>query len=377
MSHELRTPLNGIIGFSQLLQTDDAYPLAASQQSAVSHIVKSGQHFLGLIDQVLDLSRIEQGQITASIASMKSSEVIEECLGLIGQQALMRNLRIEEVGLDADTHPLVMADRGRLKQVLLNLLMNAVKYTTSGEWVRIRRMAGSDGFLRFEGSDDGPGIQLERQQEVFEPFNRLGAETKDIEGNGIGLTITRQLVIMMGGKIDFESSQETGTRFWFELPLASEGEQAIALKQAAALAAAFDEAKPAGQHHASLRQVLYVEDNPANTALMAQIINRLKGVEMVHAHTAEIGLAMAKLNPPDLIILDINLPGMSGIEALGHLRNIPETRSTPAIAISAAAMPHDVKRALDAGFGSYLTKPIDVVETAKVIENALKEGLRG
>jgi PAS domain S-box-containing protein len=373
MSHELRTPLNGILGFAQLLSSDRLHPLVRDHCLMVEQIFKAGDHLQNLVEQVLDLSRIEQGQFTVSIEEVEPASVVEECFHLLEAQACDKGLNLEfPLGGDVE-FPVVQADRVRLKQVLLNLALNGIKYNTSGSRVQLWAEE-RDGFLRFVICDDGPGIASEKQPGLFQPFNRLGFEAREIQGTGIGLSISKALVELMGGTIGFEDTPGTGATFWFEVPISTSAPRGLPVgRDVRTLESNFEllKTKPGEASH----RVLYIEDNPANMLLMAKIITRLENVEILQAHSAELGIELAKASGPDLILMDINLPGMDGLAALRRLRSIDATASIPVIAISAAAMPTDIRRALDAGFDDYLTKPIKVSKVLHVVEKALERPL--
>ncbi|HED16367.1 MAG TPA: response regulator [Gammaproteobacteria bacterium] len=374
MSHELRTPMNAIIGFSQLLRIDNDQPLNESQQENVDEILKASNHLLELINEVLDLARIETGRIDLSIETVVPGEVIAESLQLITPLAQKRGIEIS-LTLDGanitfeqvlQQHNAVRADRTRLKQVLLNLLSNAVKYNCENGKLIIACNNTENNQTRISISDTGTGLTMEQQSQLFKVFNRLGAEQSNIEGTGVGLVITRNIVELMGGSIGVESQSGKGSTFWIELPNAT---LHSAQKKES-------DKKGAMQVHTIIRPeykhtVLYIEDNPANLRLVAQLLGRLPDIHMWSAHEPLLGLELAVEHNPDLILLDINLPGMNGFEVLNQLRQREATRETPVIAISANAMPGDIKKGLEAGFDEYITKPIDVEALLQALDTML------
>ena len=364
MSHELRTPLNAVIGFGQLMLYDRREPLAGKQAEYVNEILKGGEHLLTLINEVLELSRIEAGKVGLSIEDVRLGDVIEDVASLTRALAAGRGIALE-VDLQAASGLWVRADAVRLKQVLLNLLSNAVKYNRPQGSVRLEASEVTDGFVRIGVSDTGPGIAPERQAELFQPFSRLGAEMSDIEGTGIGLTITKRLVGLMGGRIGFDSQVGQGSTFWVDIPSAPKGAAKPAVPEVAVSGAPALIVRPA-------RRILYVEDNPANVRLMQGIVNQLPDVALVTAHTGELGVEYARAESPDLILMDINLPGLDGIAALKRLREQVETRDIPVVAISANAMQRDVERARQAGFEDYLTKPVEVSKLLAIFERYLR-----
>jgi len=350
MSHELRTPMNAILGFAQLLEYEAG--LSDEQRDSVHEIIKAGRHLLELINEVLDLAKVESGHIDLSLEPVEVCPVVDECLALVAPLADARGIQLGHRGLKGVA---VRADRTRLKQILLNLLSNAIKYNREAGSVRLDVRIEGDQRVRIRVTDTGPGIPAARLPEMFQPFQRLDAGRTDIEGTGIGLTITRRLAEMMGGAAGVDSEVGVGSTFWIELPL-----EAAPAGAAPARAAAANDGVPSPQSASAQHTVLYIEDNPSNLKLMAQILGRRPHLQLQTAHTPELGLALARSRRPDLILLDINLPGMDGYQLLAMLRAEPDTRDIPVIAISANAMPSDVERGRAAGFLDYLTKPIDI-----------------
>ena len=361
MSHELRTPMNAILGFGQLLDYDES--LSEDNRDNVREILKAGQHLLELINEVLDLAKVESGHIDLSIEPVQLHPVVQECMSLLSTQAAQRRLTLYNACPDT---LMVRADRIRLKQVLLNLLSNAVKYNRPGGHVRVQVQAVAADRLRIGVEDTGNGIPPQRLPELFQPFSRLGAENSGIEGTGIGLNITRRLVEMMGGEVGVHSEVGEGSTFWCELPLEGEGpapEEGGLTDSAAAGAVA-----PPAQ---AVHPVLYIEDNPANIRLVAQILGRRPHVQLLTAHTAELGLELAMARRPHLILLDINLPHMDGYQVLSVLRASAGLEGVPVVAITANAMPRDVARGMAAGFDDYLAKPLDVVAFMATVDRLL------
>jgi PAS domain S-box-containing protein len=371
MSHELRTPLNGILGFAQLLQLDFDPVVSPDQVEGVEQILRNGQHLLRLINEVLELSQIEEGQLSMEIDTVDASEIVQDCLALIRNLAQQRDLSVHFTVAPNAPCRSVEADPVRLKQVLINLMMNAVKYNSTGTQVGLRWEPGESGFTRFSVWDDGPGIPKDKYKDLFQPFNRLGMDAKEIEGTGIGLAISKTLVELMGGHIGFHAGTQTGAVFWFELPMASETALPKTIASNSIPTAPANDAVET-EDQARRFKVLYVEDNPANMLMMEKITARLKNINLLQAHTAELGIARARAENPDLILMDINLPGMNGIEALKAIRSLAETAQTPIFAISAAAMPNDIERATNAGFDDYITKPVNVPQLMKKITDALQ-----
>jgi PAS domain S-box-containing protein len=361
MSHELRTPMNAILGFGQLMEYDDALP--GEHQDNVGEILKAGHHLLELINEVLDLAKIESGHVDLSLEPVDVCTIVDECLSLVGTLAAKRDIQLSHSGLKGVA---VRADRMRLKQALLNLLSNAVKYNHEGGSVRLEVRPQGAERLCIQVTDTGPGIPAERQAELFQPFNRLDAKHSNIEGTGIGLTITRRLVEMMGGIVDVESEVGVGSTFWIELPFESAPGSDHGHEWVTA-----DSAVPAAHVETVQHTVLYIEDNPANIKLVAQILGRRQHIRLLTAHTPELGIELALARRPDLILLDINLLGMDGYQVLEVLKADANLKTIPVVAITANAMPRDIERGRAAGFNEYLTKPLDMGQFHAVVDRLL------
>jgi len=361
MSHELRTPLNAILGFAQLLEAGTPPP-TPSQVVRLHQITKAGWYLLELINEILDLAVIESGRLSMSLEPLSLSEVLLECEAMIGPQAQQRGINI--IFDKVDKTWFAHADHTRVKQALINLLSNAIKYNRDHGLVEVRCAAISPERIRISINDTGAGLPPEKLTQLFQPFNRLGQENGAEEGTGIGLVVTKQLVEQMGGTVGVESTVGVGSTFWIELirdvmpQLASEHTMSVALA-------------PQAQEKAALRTLLYVEDNPANLMLVEQIIEGHPHVRMLSARDATLGIALARAHLPEVILMDINLPGISGIRALQILRDDPATAHIPVLAISANAMPRDIEKGLEAGFFRYLTKPIKVNEFMDALDSAL------
>lgn len=360
MSHELRTPLNAVMGFGQLLAIDTA--LDQEQRDSASEIVKAGQHLLDMIGELLDLTKIESGNFHVHIEAVDCGALIPMCLSLIQPLAQSQGIRIDH---DSFADVAVQADPLRLKQVLINLISNAIKYNRKGGHVRLHTAAAAGDAVRIMVTDSGFGIPPERLSELFQPFNRLGAETGAIEGTGIGLAISKRITEMMAGRIGVESEVGKGSMFWLELPRAE-------LEAVPGHFLAEQTAPVAQQAAESRKTILYVEDNAANLTLVQSIIAAHTKLTLIGATTAQTGLELAAEKHPDLILLDINLPGMDGFEALRRLRENPATCDIPVIAVTANAMPNEVERGRVAGFTDYLTKPLNIPHFLRVIGALLR-----
>ena len=363
MSHELRTPLNAVLGFSQLLEQED---ITGKQRESVRQIMRGGWHLLELINEVLDLARIEAGKLTVSIEEVQVAPLLNECLTLIQPLAEARGIRILESGKDCIDS--ARADHTRLKQVLLNLLSNAVKYNRDKGTVEIVcEKAGN--VIRIRITDSGAGLSDEQVARLFAPFERLGADRSLTEGTGIGLALSKRLMDLMQGRIGVESLTGAGSTFWIELPAALDVQEAAAAPAAVTPVQSVKYRAPAVK-----RDVLCIEDNPANLRLIELILSRREDIRLLTASQPSLGLDLAQAHRPALILLDINLPGMDGYAVFEHLRARVETRDIPVVAISANAMPKDLARGKAAGFADYVTKPIDVNRLLEAVDKVM-EGL--
>lgn len=358
MSHELRTPMNAILGFAQLLEVDDA--LNADQEDSVQEILKGGRHLLELINEVLDLAKIEAGRIDLLIESVPCDSVVKEAINLVKPIADKQGLTLE---WDTCAGIMLRADRMRFKQVLINLLSNAVKYNKPHGAIRLEAIALDSGRARLQVSDTGPGIPAAHLADLFQPFQRLGAEQNGVEGTGIGLVISKRLIEMMGGAIGVESQVGQGSTFWIELPLDN------MLENTYFDTPSMDSADT--QSLQPLRTILYIEDNPSNLKLVTQILSKRPSFHLLAAQSPAIGLELAATKHPDLILLDINMPDMDGYEVLARLRAQDWARHLPIIAITANAMPNDIARGLAAGFDDYLAKPIVIPRFLATIDRLL------
>ena len=364
MSHELRTPLNAILGFTQLLETGTPPPTSAQQRN-LEQILKAGWYLLELINEILDLALIESGKATLSHEPVSLAEVMLECRAMVDPQAQKRGIVM--------TYPhfefpyFVTADRTRVKQVLINLLSNAIKYNRPEGTVTVEYQPRPSGSIRISVRDAGKGLTAEQLLQLFQPFNRLGKEAGAEQGTGIGLVVTKRLLEQMGGCIGVESTVGVGSVFWVELSLTTAPYLVVEEAEHAALSL------PRVSNGEPRRTVLYVEDNPANLELVEQLIARRPDLRLLAAADGNLGIEFARVYQPAAILMDINLPGISGLEAMKILRADPATAHIPIVALSANAVPHDIEKALQAGFFGYLTKPIKVTQFMETLDKALRE----
>jgi len=368
MSHELRTPLNAILGFAQLMATDVPEP-TTSQKQSIDQILQAGWYLLRLINEILDLSMIESRKVTISQESMSLTNVLLDCQAMIEPQAQGRGIQLSFLNLDQPYF--VHADRTRVKQVLINLLSNAIKYNRPGGGVVVDCLAMGESKFRVSVKDTGIGLSVDQLSQLFQPFNRLGQESGNEEGTGIGLVVTKQLVELMGGTLGVTSVLGEGSVFWMELNSADAPR--LEFETDAQIAAHHGAGAPQAQPIEEIqpRTLLYVEDNPANLALVEQLIARRSDIRLLTAINAYLGIQLARAYAPDVILMDINLPGISGFDALKILQLDPATAHIPVIALSANAMPRDVEKGIAAGFFRYLIKPIKVDEFMQGLNTAL------
>jgi PAS domain S-box-containing protein len=360
MSHELRTPMNAILGFGQLLLSDPQRPLGAEQQQYVQEILAGGRHLLTLINDVLDLGRIESGRLAMAVQPVALQPLVESCVALMKPLAQQRpvNLRVAQPDM-LQCH--VHADPLRLKQVLLNLLSNAIKYNRRDGDVTVHCVPGPEQ-VELRVTDTGIGLTPDQSQRLFVAFERLGARASGVEGSGIGLALSRQLMRAMGGEIGADSALDVGSTFWVRLRTAPPAPDAAPPPAVAA-------ARPLDAQRR--QRVLYVEDNEVNALLMRAMLARLPSVQFEHTASPLQALDMVRTRRPELLLLDIQLPEIDGFELLRRLRAEPALHGVPAIAVSAGAMPADIQRALQAGFAAYLTKPLDLGELLQAVQRHL------
>lgn len=360
MSHELRTPLNAILGFSQLLEME---ALSELHHKYVQEIKNAGFHLLALIDEVLDLAKIEAGRIDLRPEPVEVGSLVQECITLVKNLAEKMDVTIHFDGL---FDKVIHTDRIRFKQVMLNLISNAIKYNRPGGQIHIdAKKSDQSGYLRISVADTGIGIADTKLSELFQPFNRLDAANSDVEGTGIGLSLTRRVVELMGGTIGVESKLNVGSTFWFELP--TEGNVNCSIPEEINVLQANAGKQPSLKPHT----IVYIEDNAVNLELVAKILAYRQHLQLIPASTPEQGIELIRTHRPDLVLLDINLPGMNGFEVLRILRSIPECSDIPVIALTSRAMAHHIEEGRAAGFSDYLTKPLNVSQFLSSIDQHL------
>lgn len=373
MSHELRTPLNAILGFAQFLKYDPQNSLNEDQTARVEHIIKGGNYLLELIKQVLELNTIESGKVSLTIDRIPPRAIIDDCLAMIRARAAENEVVISDQTITDDL-PLLWSDEVRLKQALLNILSNAVKYNHKGGKVTISCEQRPKKMFRLIVTDTGPGIAQELQKNLFEPFERLGREAGRIEGTGIGLSITKKIVDVLGGAIGFTSEQGVGSSFWIDIPM-------IEKKEALTSEAQFGRMAIQNDQQAALDRpmgtVLYIEDNPESIKSMEAIVQKIETTKLITAHNWQAGSEIAGQHPPDLIIVNVDLPGLNGIQFLNEHRDAPNSENTPILAVTAISTAREIQAGIKAGIRAYLKKPFQVETSAAIIDELLDETLRG
>ncbi len=363
MSHELRTPLNAILGFGQLLEMDELNPI---QNESVKHIIKAGRHLTGLINEVLDIARIESGHQNLSLEPLKLRTLLNETRQLMVPLAAERNIQLQELAHgQCEAH--VVADLQRLKQVLLNLISNALKYNHDGGQVTLFCEEKREGILRINIRDTGPGIAPDNLHRIFEPFERLDADARGVEGSGVGLALSKALIEAMGGVLGVDSQVGAGSTFWIELaiidpPSASDAAQHMQQKTLA---------QP-DLDNSQTATVLYIEDNVANFRLVEVALSRRPHIQLITAMEGQLGIELALRHQPDVILLDIHLPVLMGDKVLARLRSQPETQHIPIVVVSADATQSKIDKLLAAGAHSYLTKPFNIKELLRTVDSLLE-----
>jgi PAS domain S-box-containing protein len=364
MSHELRSPLNAILGFAQLMESASPAP-TAFQSESIAQILQAGWHLLKLINEILDLAVIESGKVSLSPESVSVSEVMSDCQAMMEPLAQQHGITMTFPRFDDGTLCFVRADRTRLKQIIINLLSNAIKYNKERGTVVVDCVASGPERTRISVTDTGAGLPPEKLAQLFQPFNRLGQEAGGVAGTGIGLVVTKRLAELMEGILGVESTVGVGSVFWCELISAAAPQLEIPIGEVETFLS------PQLQAGAVRRTLLYIEDNPANMKLVEQLIARRPDVQLLTAVNGTLGIEIARSVQPQVILMDINLPGISGIEALKILREDRATAGIPVVALSANAMPRDIAMGLELGFFRYLTKPIKVKEFMDTLNLAL------
>ncbi len=362
MSHELRSPLNAILGFAQLMESDSLVS-TDSQKESISQILQSGWHLLKLINEILDLAAVESGKVSLSLEPVSLSEVLSECQAMMDAQVKQHGISMSFPNLNQSSF--VWADQTRLKQIVINLLSNAIKYNKPSGSVIVSCSPVNEDRIRISVHDTGKGMVPEKLAQLFQPFNRLGQEASGVTGTGIGLVVTKQLVELMDGVLGVESDPGTGSTFWFELRLTPAPDHTVGRSNLIA------PSQPKPQTQTEQSTLLYIEDNPANMKLVEQLIALRTDILLLTAGSGTLGIELARTHRPDVILMDINLPGISGIEALKILKADLQTAHIPVVALSANAMLRDIDLGLEMGFFRYLTKPILVKQFMETLNEAL------
>jgi CheY-like chemotaxis protein len=363
MSHELRTPLSAILGFAQLVESGTPQP-TPNQKRSIDQILKAGWYLLELINEILDLALIESGKLSMSLEPVSLPEVMHECETMIEPEARKHSIGVTFT--DFDIPCFIEADRTRVKQVLINLLSNAIKYNKAGGTVLVESVLKGTESVRINVRDTGAGLSPKQLTQLFQPFNRLGQESSGEQGTGIGLVVSKRLVELMGGNIGVDSTVGVGSVFWIEMNLINKPHTPVySIETETATIEHVEGDEPTFT-------LLYVEDNPANMMLVEDIIARRPDIRLLTARNGKSGIELARASLPDVILMDINLPGISGIDAMKILAIDLTTAHIPVVALSANAMPRDIEKGLEAGFFRYLTKPINVIEFMTTLEIALK-----
>jgi PAS domain S-box-containing protein len=366
ISHELRTPLNAVIGFSQVLEEDTSSPLTEDQRDSLKHISKGGYHLLALIDDVLELAKIETSSVSVVEERVVFSQVMEECLPILHNLAIDKNV---EIMVKDDSHAILNADYTRVKQVVINLCSNAIKYNERRGRVNIDCVKTDDGLIRINITDTGKGIATDKQEKLFTAFDRLGQENSGIQGTGVGLIITKKLIATMKGEIGFKSVEGLGSTFWFALPIYEDNANQLA--EIFTGSSSLRHTVHCGENDEVLtKKILYIEDNLANTKLMQAFFAREPQLHLQVEESAEEGIEYVAKQHPDLVLMDINLPGMSGNDAAEHLKNDKAYSEIPIIALSAVAMKHDIKK-FEGLFDAYITKPVNFTVLMEEINRQL------
>lgn len=367
LSHELRTPMNAILGFGNLLNRQlRQWPDAEMPRTYGREILHAGDHLMRLINEVLDLSRIEAGKMPLAIQHTDTREIIDNCLALVQARAQTGAIGLHDETRGADL-PAIWTDPLRMREILLNLLTNAINYNRRGGSVTLTAEIVDDDMLRFGIADTGVGIGTDQAAELFKPFSRLAASGVSTEdGTGIGLAITKRFVDMLGGRLSYDSVVGRGTTFWVDMPISKRGAALNELGDAAA-----SDTATGDREKDIVGTVLYIEDDLANLKLMQEIFNVMSNIKLVSCRDAEQGLELARAHRPDVVLMDINLPGIGGFGALAAMQDDPGLRDIPVVAVSASAMPNEIRKGREAGFHDYLTKPVDVRETLRVVDDLI------